>query len=1288
MFVRVASFNQIMAAMAVSVFGAGSLAIAGTTINPPPSAPVFDKCTNTYTASASCSGTDCEGNTVTNTASGTGSGEGSAQSAANSACVSGLVTNRSVIDTDTFNHMHSATDYLAPKGAAASSCSSCSASSTPDTGDTDPRAGVVRIHSSRETFRPSSFGIGVFQSYDVGLTLFDVSGVTYIDCFNPAWLAARRYSPSGSTFTDTIYASCKAFNLYDAAGNLTVVRSNAVRGTLMNKNGSSTDFELFPIDANTTGGRVTAFRAADGRALISLTYAKAVADAVASTDEFRSLATASDLYGNALNYTYSTLSSGRLAVTSIALPGSRTLTYAYDTLGNLTSVALPNGDTATFVRTIENGMVKQIFADAGESGTHRNKTAMYSSNIAAYLTSLTDRPTLFNQSSMLVISAQNGSGELNYYGTTGGAGSEHRRIYEGGGRMRFFDVGTDSRYTTWSAPATLSSTNPYGSISGTIEAHGHVAPYLNYAANRSGTSPVITTPEGLVHNYTYDANGNMTTEWVGTKKRWCASDMRFNKPIMEVDFDSKTKLRSYDDAGNLISEKTGWIMDQALGSGVDLPGVSCAFYTSLSTTSFAAIDSAIPNIVVGINSISPCYRSPETGNSAMRFTGKLVLTTAGARTFYMKANKGQSRLTIDGGYYSRTAAQGETSISLNLSAGAHNIKWETIGGVNDFTLAWSGPETVVNGTPVKSAIDTAYLRHVTTTDEFAVHADIGASEKTWEYYPVGGTLAGLLKASVDATGKRTEYAYDSNRRLTEVKETGDAGTLVTVQTRTYDAVGNLASQTDAIGRTVTFAYDTRDRKVKTTYGDTTTETVKYGTGVNANLIVESKDRAGSVTKTDYDAAGRAVTVTRGYALADNDGAITSTLSNPSIETLAYLDGTTDVATRTVDGKITEYAYDYKGRLVSSTSRPASGKTLVATTNYSLDELRFSETDPHGCRSFYAYRTLDKQLVREIRELVPGALTSVNAAFGNVTTLAASATGNATLLAVTRDTAANPGYAVTDHTLDNQGRTILTTDARGVQAATAYDAKGRVASRTLAVGTPQQQIMTVTYDAADRVIAQTDALSRTTQKEYFPSGRAKKVILPDTKTQEFTYYADGRLASRKDEDGFVSNLTWSQCCGREFGAANALGEGTLKFYDGPGRVTYQVVVKDVAAASGFVNWTTGISLPSAAVVSAQTMKYDARGRLVASTKWNTVPASVDPHNAPIAPANSADGFTTTYEYFDNLSDTRFADALSQLAAKGVTLTTGSASLVTNPAGEQSFSITDAAGRSVASGTFNK
>ncbi len=240
---------------------------------------------------------------------------------------------------------------------------------------------------------------------------------------------------------------------------------------------------------------------------------------------------------------------------------------------------------------------------------------------------------------------------------------------------------------------------------------------------------------------------------------------------------------------------------------------------------------------------------------------------------------------------------------------------------------------------------------------------------------------------------------------------------------------------------------------------------------------------------------------------------------------------------------------------------------------------------------------------------------------------------------------------------------------------------------------------MSYDSVGRLLAQTDALGRVTRREYTPAGRVKAVVYPDNSREEFTYFDDGKLATRKDADGFTSKQFWSSCCGRDAGSANGLGEGTLKFSDGEGRVTYTVQVKNVEAAKAALNFAGGITVPSDAVVGATTAKYDARGRLAATTKWLVAPSSVDPKNPPIA-TDAAQGLTTTYAYFDDLSDARFAPVLAELAKQSIILTggsaafannsaaTGSAVVVTNPAGESSFTVTDGAGRTVASGVFNK
>ena len=1269
--------RPILAALALSLFEAGALKADYTppaglenitvTVSPP-----VKICANVYTAGVTCSGKDCHGETITKTVTRTGNSPDMDTSGMEQECINAL-SSGSVIDNFTFNYIHTATDYAAPRSVDSTSCSSCSGGGISAGLDAEPRVGVVRVHQSRVFDQPSAFGIGVFSSYDINLTVFESGGVTYADCFNPAWLGTRRYSPSGTSFADAIYRTSRSLTLYDAAGHPTTSRASAVRAVLLGKSGASVAFDLFVVDANTTGGRVTSFKAPDGRALVSLTYAYAAADAGASPEWKRCPASVADLYGNTLTYTWSALASGRLAVTGVALPAGRSLAYAYDAQGNLTTATLPGGDTATFARTYDAAtqLTRVDIADAGEEGVHRNKRVWFTNNISSDALGYTDRPQVFNSSSMLVRTLRNGSGQLAYYGTNGLSTGlfMDRRVYEGGGRMRQFGSATNVVYKNWSVPATMNAADPFGSISGTKEIHGTSSNYQNYADNRARRNQNVRTPDGLDHAYRYDALGNPVSETVGTKKRYFAYDPVSNKKTFEADFSGNAVLMTYDAAGNMTSRRSGMAMSSYVPTGTEMPGLTCAVYPYVS--SVEAIATTTPHTIVAVDQIGLGAAGTPGNGFGLRFEGKLVVAAAGARTFYLSADD-RAKVYLDGvNILDRYYSQAEQSVTVNLTAGAHDIKvlYMDVSGEVRLNFLWSGPET--GG--VKTLVGAPYLKHFTEAGEQTLHDTPAVAEETWAWYPPADPLGGLLKAQTDGTGKRTEYGYDTSRRLIEVKETGDAGTLVTVKTLTYDAAGRVATESDALGRIVTHTYDLRDRRVKTAYADNTTETVLYGTGVDANLVVRRKDRAGAVTKYDYDAAGRAVTVTRGYALADNDGVVTSVLPAPSVETLTYLDGASEVIRRIVDGKQTEYDYDYKARVVAMRRYPAQGKLLASSSSFTPDELPFCETDEHGCRTFRAYRTLDKKPVRVIRELVPGAL--------------GTPADNAAVLAVTRDTGANPGYAITDYTLDDEGRTILETDPKGIRTATAYDAKGRVASVTRAFGTPQAQTMTLAYDAAGRPVAQTDALARTTTTDYFPSGRVKKVTYPDSKYIAMTYFADGRAASRTDEDGAVAAFTWSQCCGREFGAANAQGEGTLKFYDGPGRVTYQVAVDDVAAASAAVTWGSGITLPASAVRSAQTMAYDARGRQVASTRWNSAPSAVDPHLPPIAASGSSAGFTTTYEYFDDLTDSRFAPVLAQLAAQGKTLTTGSAVITTNPAGNRSFTVADGAGRQVASGQFD-
>jgi RHS repeat-associated protein len=180
----------------------------------------------------------------------------------------------------------------------------------------------------------------------------------------------------------------------------------------------------------------------------------------------------------------------------------------------------------------------------------------------------------------------------------------------------------------------------------------------------------------------------------------------------------------------------------------------------------------------------------------------------------------------------------------------------------------------------------------------------------------------------------------------------------------------------------------------------------------------------------------------------------------------------------------------------------------------------------------------------------------------------------------------------------------------------------------------------------------------------------------------------------------------------------LGHGTITNANSKGQIVHTATVSDVSTHSS--NYNNPID---AKTLSETTTRYDGRGRPIYQTTWLTPRGIVDTANPPIAGLNGvalADGLTTQYLYDDNLFDGVGLDnslglsapklgtggtgttnislsaAISKLSSSqasggaGVTFTAtapGRATVTISPEDEISFSISDAAGRTVMTGKLN-
>lgn len=596
--------------------------------------------------------------------------------------------------------------------------------------------------------------------------------------------------------------------------------------------------------------------------------------------------------------------------------------------------------------------------------------------------------------------------------------------------------------------------------------------------------------------------------------------------------------------------------------------------------------------------------------------------------------------------YQRDPASGAiTSTTVTPPVGASYTKSTTYNAFNQPLIETDGLER-----KTRFVYDTAGNRLTKTAGyDSSVESHWG-----WTYNARGQVLT-----ASDANLNQTDYVYEENpgnhyRRLIAVIEPADivSGPRATRQI-TYDAVGRVATTTDAEGRTATFLYDLRNRVSRITYQDTSYEEWTYGSGVDANLLATHRDRNGNLDTMTYDAAGRMTGKTRSSP--------TATIAQTSSWTHVW--GKDLPATETIDGETTTFGYDFQFRRISETRSPRAGVTLVSSRLYGSDQYVNYEQDPYGRRIYQVYNELGLAK-RTVRELVPGALTVPT------TSLAAR---NAYLNGLARIFTPNPAYVIADQAYDVEGQVIGSTDERGITSVIGYDAQGRVtatveaatdASTVPATITPYAALTGFGYDANGNrtMVVHPRSFTRNpttgdftqvavpfvTASIYTGRNLLKSVTeasgTSDAATVNYTYTLTKQKASQSDprNAAWLTNFTYYACCNRLYQMIDALGLATTYTYDANGNV---LTVRDAN--------NTG-----------ENRIYDARNR-------------------PLTVTNT-DNETTTITYDDHLADAVGLSGTYSSALATLGFTTGAdgfAVEISNHLGETALEIRDGVGRVV-------
>ena len=386
-------------------------------------------------------------------------------------------------------------------------------------------------------------------------------------------------------------------------------------------------------------------------------------------------------------------------------------------------------------------------------------------------------------------------------------------------------------------------------------------------------------------------------------------------------------------------------------------------------------------------------------------------------------------------------------------------------------------------------------------------------------------------------GKSAFYTYNEQNKLISV--TGYNGETVTY---TYDAAGNMTVSTKPDGTKLTHAYDSLHRMISQTDGRGVTTTYTYD-GPNMTGYVDGNGNKWTFT---YDAMNRALTMTDPLGHTTSNGydaagrLISKTAANGGV-TAYILDGVGNITSSTdAMGNTTTYTYDKMYNMLSGTD--PKGNTI--SYKYDKNNQQVEATDAKGNTITYAYDSMGRVIEETNADF--GTKLYVYDKAGNLERYT-DGEGHATVSEfnplgfVTKSTDALGN--VTQYVYDALGNETKTIYGDGSSVQKSYDSCGRLAQETDELGA----VLTYTYDGADNLISKADDSGRTWTYTYDNVGNMLTETNPEGGVITYTYDAVGNMITSTDEEGRTETYSYD-AAGNVTGVKDALGLTSSMEYD--------------------------------------------------------------------------------------------------------------------------------------------
>jgi RHS repeat-associated protein len=638
-----------------------------------------------------------------------------------------------------------------------------------------------------------------------------------------------------------------------------------------------------------------------------------------------------------------------------------------------------------------------------------------------------------------------------------------------------------------------------GRVVSITDGNGHTT---NYTHDILGRQEQIEDALGRVTVYTYDERGNVTAKTNALGHTTTAQYDARDRITKATDTLGGVRTFVWDDNDNLtqVTDALGRTRSMAYDAAANLLTETDA----LGRTSRFTYDAR--NNRVG------------TLDAAGRAT-TVTFDAAGNMTKVAKPGGGSVAVTYD--------ASGQPSAMVDEAHRTTTFAYDGRGGLVKQASAGGGAATV--------AYDA----------EGRLTGSAQGGRATALAYDAAGTLSSVTSVSGRALGVRSDDAG----RFTGFAGAGGEPLLA----QTYDAVGNVASATDAAGVKTSYEYDALNRPVKTTLASGAVETRSYNA---AGGVLTSVDARGSARAYEWDTVGNLLSVT------DPLGGVTRYTYDAAGNALTMTDAL---------GRVTQYTYDVLDRV-----------TRVTYPDGTFEEQSFddagnmaSRTDVDGVKTSLAYDAM-RRLV-SVTDANGGSLAHQYAADGGIPTRSVDARG-----------------AVTLRTFDGYGRLLTTTFPDGGVETNAYDGAGNLLSRRNAAG----EVTTWQYDDDGRVVLVSLSDGSTQAFTYTPDGR--RATVTDTRgTTTFSYDALARLSRVTDPSGAYVRYEYDAAGLRTrvaHGDGGGGGERVLDYaYDALGRVVRMTDSGGGVTLQSFdaVGNLVGVTYPNGVTA---TLAYDVRDRI--------------------------------------------------------------------------------------------